>query len=134
MSDLKFNGIAHFGLSVSDIAASTKWYEQVLGLQPINKMDLPERNIAFLVHSSTGLVVALAQHNQGVNGDFDEMRTGLDHLAFGVDSKEDLDTWESHFSSLNVVHSPISHMEIGSVLVFRDPDNIQLELFWTKPN
>lgn len=134
MPNLKFNDIVHLGLSVSNLDASIKWYEQVLALQLVNKMDLADRSVAFVVNSSTGLVIALAQHSQGIKGDFNEMRTGLDHIAFGVESKDDLDAWESHFSSLRVVHSPVSHMEIGSVLVFRDPDNIQLEMFWRNPS
>lgn len=133
MPNPEFLGVSHFGLSVSDIDKSAKWYEQVLGLQPINKMELPNRTVVFLVHSSTGLVVGLAQHSENIKGNFDEMRIGLDHLALAVGSKDDLDVWESYFTSLNVTHSPVAHIDMGSVLTFRDPDNIQLELFWRNP-
>ncbi|MHB1739752.1 MAG: DUF302 domain-containing protein, partial [Actinomycetes bacterium] len=30
-------------------------------------------------------------------------------------------------------HSPVADTEMGSALVFRDPDRIQLELWWSKP-
>jgi glyoxylase I family protein len=46
-----------------------------------------------------------------------------------VPSRADLETWQAHLQQLGVTHSPIADRPYGSVLVFRDPDNIQLELF-----
>lgn len=57
-----------------------------------------------------------------------ETRTGLDHVSFGVAQRADLDTWAEHFKKLSVSQSPINDQEGYAVLVFRDPDNIQLEL------
>lgn len=55
-------------------------------------------------------------------------QTRLDHVSFGVAQRADLDTWAEHFKTLNVSQSPINDREGYTVLVFRDPDNIQLEL------
>ena len=41
----------------------------------------------------------------------------------------DLDEWKLWFEKLDVVHSTAVR-ECGSVLCFRDPDRIQLELFY----
>ena len=59
--------------------------------------------------------------------------------ASRVPTREDLVAWQSHLESNGVVRadsadhpltqSPIADEPYGSVLVFRDPDNIQLELF-----
>jgi glyoxylase I family protein len=60
---------------------------------------------------------------------FAETRTGLDYISFAVSSRVELEAWERRLAELGVTHSPIADRPYGSVLVFRDPDNIQLELF-----
>jgi glyoxylase I family protein len=60
---------------------------------------------------------------------FDEFRTGLDHFAFGVATRAELENWQRELSSRGITFTPIAETPIGSVIVFRDPDNIQLE-FW----
>ena len=44
-----------------------------------------------------------------------------------VSGHADLEAWESRLTELRVEHSPINDREGYSVLVFRDPDNVQLE-------
>jgi len=56
-----------------------------------------------------------------------------------VPSRRDLELWQEHLETNGVVRvdtadkpltqSPIADEPYASVLVFRDPDNIQLELF-----
>jgi glyoxylase I family protein len=55
--------------------------------------------------------------------------TGLDHAGFVVPSRSDLVAWQDHLESNGVVRADVADKPYGSVLVFRDPDNIQLELF-----
>jgi hypothetical protein len=45
-----------------------------------------------------------------------------------VPSRADLDRWQERLRELGVAHSRISDQPGYSVLVFRDPDNVQLEL------
>ncbi len=62
---------------------------------------------------------------------FDEFRVGLDHLRFAVSSREELDCAVQLLDQRSVPHGGIEDMgkEVGlSVLAFRDPDTIQLEL------
>jgi glyoxylase I family protein len=56
--------------------------------------------------------------------------TGLNHVGFQVHSRAALDEWLEHFDMLGVDSSPIADREYGSVLAFRDPDGIQLEMFF----
>lgn len=85
----------------------------------------------------TGLNLNLIQHRSGDRESFSEFRVGLDHLSFAVESRDELERWVEHFQACGVGHSGISDQVYGSVdgefrtsvLVFRDPDNIQLELF-----
>lgn len=128
-----FGGISHLDLSVSDVEASAAWYEQVLGLRRLRRVDLPERTMIVLLHDAVGLVIGLNQHSAFSGGAFDEGRTGLDHVGFAVTNRADLDAWQARLAELRVEHSPVADTEAGSALVFRDPDHIQLEFWWTKP-
>lgn len=129
-----FTGVAHIELTVRDADRSASWYEQVLGMQRLEipeeflNASVPAREVS-LMHPTAGLVLSLIQHASGVDGDFSEFRVGLDHLALAVESRSELEDWVAHFDGHGVRHSAISDRQWGSVLVFRDPDNIQLELF-----
>ena len=53
--------------------------------------------------------------------------------SFAVSSREDLDAWAQRFSDAGVMFSPVAAANSipgAAALVFRDPDNIQLELFF----
>jgi len=133
MEEAGFFGIGHLDLSVSDVEVGAAWYEKVLGLRRLRRVDLPERTMIVLRHDASGLVIGLNQH-QGFPGEpFDERRAGLDHVGFAVGRRQDLDSWQRHLAALGVEHSPVADTEVGSALVFRDPDHIQLELWWSKP-
>ena len=74
------------------------------------------------------MCVGIHAHDANEAEPFAESRTGLDHVGFGVASRAELDAWEVRLTELGITHSPINDQEGYSVLVFRDPDNIQLEL------
>jgi glyoxylase I family protein len=83
-----------------------------------------------LVHPGTGVVLCLQQHERTAAEAFDPRRTGLDHLAFKVSQRSELDTWMAHLDAVGVTYSPVADMPYGSVLCLRDPDQVQLELFY----
>jgi catechol-2,3-dioxygenase len=62
------------------------------------------------------------------NDRFDENRTGLDHIAFRLASKEELDSAALHLDEVGVAHEPVKDIGPSFILEFRDPDNIALEL------
>jgi catechol-2,3-dioxygenase len=104
-------------------------------------MDVPHPGgfAQLLSDESWQLVIALHRHDANGGEVFSESRTGLDHAGLTVPSRQDLVTWQSHLEKHGVVRtevadrpltqSPIADEPYGSVLVFRDLDNIQLELF-----
>jgi len=61
---------------------------------------------------------------------FDPDRVGLDHLSFGVPTREDLKQAARLFDERGVRHGEITRLpSFGiDVLAFEDPDGIQLEL------
>ena len=127
-------GIHHFGLTVRDVDASAAWYVEVLGFRRVGEFESPDgaRRKVFLRHDGLQARMGLTQHRAGTQDAFDETRVGLDHLAFAVADRAELDVWATRLTAAAVIHSPVAPANSvpgGAVLVLRDPDNIQLELF-----
>ena len=123
------------GLTVRDTEASAAWYEDVLGFRRVGEFESPDglRRKVFLRHDGLQTRLGLTQHRGGDQDVFDETRVGLDHLAFVVADRAELDGWSTRLAAASVVHSsiaPANSIPGAAVLVFRDPDNIQLELFF----
>jgi glyoxylase I family protein len=128
-------GLHHLGLTVRDVEASAAWYETVLGFRRSGEFEAPDgsRSKVFLRHEGLAVRLGLTQHRPGSRSPFDETHPGLDHLAFAVASRADLDAWAARLAAAAVTCSPVAAANTvagAAVLVFRDPDNIQLELFF----
>lgn len=122
-------GVHHFRLTVSDVNRAVRFYTEVLGFKKL--MDLNPG--AFLSNGSVGL--GIGPHpfpDRALKGDrFDENRIGLDHLSFAVPTRRALDDAARVLDQHGVAHSEIR--DLGEafgicVLIFRDPDNVQLEV------
>lgn len=122
-------GVHHFRLTVSNVDRAVSFYTGVLGFRKL--MDLNPG--AFLSNGSVGL--GIGPHpfpDRALKGDrFDENRIGLDHMSFTVSSRAALDEAVRVLDKHGVGHSEIR--DLGDVfgiciVVFRDPDNVQLEL------
>jgi catechol 2,3-dioxygenase-like lactoylglutathione lyase family enzyme len=129
----------HVALTVTNVDASVPWYEEVFGIR--YQMDVPhDGGVGKLLADETfELMIVLHRHDTNDDGLFTETATGLDHVGFLVPSRADLEAWQAHLEASGVTRSPVADKPLtqspiadedyGSVLVFRDPDNIQLELF-----
>ncbi|GAC1341690.1 MAG: VOC family protein [Candidatus Dormibacteria bacterium] len=122
-------GVHHVALTVRDQATSQAFYEGVLGFAPIAEIEEHGHRTVILKRPDAAVVIGLHQHRSNDGQRFSEFTTGMDHLAFEVDTREDLDSWERRLETAEVAHSPVTPgARPGSqILVFRDPDNIQLE-------
>jgi len=132
-------GLSHLGFTVRDVDASAAWYENVLGFHPVGGYTSPDGAFrkVFLRHGAVPVRLTLAQHRHGQHQPFDETRVGLDHLALAVADRAALDDWAERLAAAHVPHSPVAPANSipgAAVLVFRDPDNIQLELFYEPSN
>jgi glyoxylase I family protein len=128
-------GLHHLGLTVRDVDASADWYVDVLGFKRTGGFESADgaRRKVFLSHDGLQARLGLTQHRDGGRDAFDETRVGLDHLAFAVSDRAQLDAWAARLGAAGVVHSPVApanSIRDAAVLVFRDPDNIQLEVFF----
>jgi glyoxylase I family protein len=126
------SGIHHVSVTVTDLDRSVAWYQDVLGLQKITEDTHPDGTGYFvgLADSTFSFVVGLHAHPTKEGEGFSETRTGLDHFSFGVSSHAELEAWEEQFTELGIEHTPVIDAQGYSVVVFRDPDNIQLELIF----
>jgi glyoxylase I family protein len=130
-------GVHHVSVTVCDIEASVAWYQRVFRADRV-LMEFPhyEREHTgygvLLVDTRSGLLIGLHTNTGNGGEQFDEARTGLDHVGFNVASPEELQAWTAWLDELGVEHSGIRTGDQPfpfATLVFRDPDNIQLELF-----
>ena len=132
-------GIHHLSLTVSDLEASLSWYQRLLGAQRI-PMEFPHYECedtgygVLLLEPRSGLMIGLHTNTGNDGQKFDEARTGLDHVGLNAGTGKDLQAWTAWLDELGIDHSGIRTGDepmAFSTVVFRDPDNIQLELFAT---
>lgn len=122
-------GIHHVSVTVTDLERSVPWYSEVLGLTKLMEEHHPdgEGYAIVLGKPDWSICVGLHVHPTNEGETFAESRTGLDHVGFLVSNRAELDAWQSRLADLHVAQSPITDKDGFAVLVFRDPDNIQLE-------
>lgn len=132
------SSFAHVRLTVTDIATSRAFYDQVFGLPVV--FEVPEgadaetlEQLSFLYG---GVIYQLGDSLLGLrpvaHDTFHEDRVGLDHVSFAVADRDVLERAAADLDQLGVGHSGVRDMGGGLVLEFRDPDNIALELFAPK--
>jgi catechol 2,3-dioxygenase-like lactoylglutathione lyase family enzyme len=121
-----FPAFNHYALTVSNLQQSIEWYERLFGSAPVAVMEEDSFQAAIWFEP----MFAIHANRQQPEGDvFDESRIGLDHIAFGCASREELDSWPARLDALGIEHGDILDRSYGAGLAFRDPDNIQLEFF-----
>ena len=129
-------GIHHISVTVTDIEASLAWYQRLLGADRL-PLKFPHYECEdtgygeLVVESRSGVIIGLHTNTGNDGQPFDEARTGLDHVALNV-AREDLEAWTAWLDKLGIEHSGIRTGQEPfpfATVVFRDPDNIQLELF-----
>jgi glyoxylase I family protein len=124
-------------VTVRDIETSAAWYQRVFRADRV-PMTFPHYECehtgygVLLVEPRCGLAIGLHTNTANDGARFDEARTGLDHVGFNVAGRQELEGWTAWLDELGVEHSGIRTGDVPfpfATVVFRDPDNIQLELF-----
>jgi len=103
---------------------STRWYSDVLGFNVLRETENDRLSRAILQQPGRSSMFGLTQHHSNIGATFAETRTGLDHLAFTVDSLADLDLWKKRLDRLGARYASSR----TGLLTLRDLDNIQVEL------
>jgi glyoxylase I family protein len=126
--------IAHVRLTVTDIERSRQFYESVFDWPvlleiPENADEATRNQLSFLfggvIYDLGGTLLGL---RPVAEDRFHEDRAGLDHIAFRLSNKAELDSAAAHLDEIGVQHEPVKDIGPSYILEFRDPDNIALEL------
>ncbi len=138
MALITSSGFAHVRLTVTDIARSKAFYDQVFGwptaidasdsVDEPGVKDSPEKFYGGTVYQTPqGTLFGLRP--VGSTG-FDPQRTGLDHVSFAVDSRADLESAAAALAEVGIKHGEINDLtDAGiAILSFQDPDDINVEL------
>jgi glyoxylase I family protein len=123
------SGVHHVSFSVSE-----EWYGRIFGLEKVVEGEEVGRRWSALRHPGGGLLLTLVRHDRNSGEPGSELRTGLDHVSFAASGRSELEAWVRHLDRLGIAHSGVTEAEPApgmsyAVVVFRDPDNIQLEIF-----
>ena len=130
-------GFGHVRLTVTDVARSRAFYDRVFGFPvafevPDGADEATRASLAFLYG---GVIYAvpggglLGLRPVAPEGDrFDEDRVGLDHLSLAVGSTDDLHAAAALLDEAGIAHAGVKDIGVASILEFRDPDGIALEL------
>lgn len=118
----------HVKFTVSDVGRTRDFYTSLLGFEVAGEFSAVTliSNGSFLIGLSTA-----PEPERAIPDDrFDENRIGLDHLSFGVADRSTLERAARLLGERGITHGEIDDLTpLGiSVLMFRDPDNMQLEL------
>jgi catechol 2,3-dioxygenase-like lactoylglutathione lyase family enzyme len=138
MALISSSGYAHVRLTVTDIARSKAFYDQVFGwptaVDNSDRVDepgvrqSPEHFYGGTVYQTPqGALFGLRPVGRDT---FDPDRVGLDHVSFAVASRADLDSAATALTEAGIEHGEIMDLtDAGiAILSFQDPDNINIEL------
>ncbi|MEI6892428.1 MAG: VOC family protein [Pontiella sp.] len=127
-------GICHFGLSVSDLETSVKFYSDVLGLE----MSERRENDAFFPIGSDD-VLALIQYPWDVRAFNAEMRPknfgkAFTHFGLSAESVEAVFEFQEHLKAheVKIVKGAYERWD-GASLYFLDPNGYTLEFIYFNP-
>jgi catechol 2,3-dioxygenase-like lactoylglutathione lyase family enzyme len=129
---LILDAMHHLSLSVTDLDRSAAWYEDLFGLERVMTEEAGDRSAIVYRFPRSRLMFGLVQHDGTSPTSFDPCVTGLDHAAFTVATRAELDAWVARLDARRIVHSGVIEIPPGAILNFRDPDDIQLALFWDR--
>ena len=125
-----FPPLNHIALTVRDLSVSGPWYAALFGVDPVIDEDTEPsfHHTVWVVGTET--MIGLHQHATPAPVEaFSEYRVGLDHVAFAVSSRAEIEKWAARLDELDIAHGDIKDAHYGSGLAFRDPDGIALEFF-----
>ncbi|SDF14034.1 Catechol 2,3-dioxygenase [Blastococcus fimeti] len=132
------SGFSHVRITVTDIARSKAFYDQVFGwpvaidrsgsVDEPGVRESPEEFFGGTVYQTPeGTLFGLRPV-----GDtrFDPDRTGLDHVSFAVASRADLERAATALTGAGIEHGEVIDLDDAgiAILSFQDPDDINIEL------
>lgn len=132
------SGFSHVRITVTDIARSKAFYDQVFGW-PVavdNSGSVDEPGVRESAEAFYGGVVYQTPEGKlfGLrpvgSARFDPDHTGLDHVSFAVESRADLERAAVALTEAGIEHGEVTDLgDAGiAILSLQDPDDINVEL------
>jgi glyoxylase I family protein len=128
---LALGAFSHVSLTVTDPERSADFYNRVLGTETM--FSSAGNTGPLIVVARPGVMIALCHHPGTPDESFDPARIGLDHFAFQVPSRSELEAWHAGLVADGVTCSEIEESPLGLHLNLKDPDHIAIELFVSEP-
>lgn len=128
----RLTGIHHVGITVTDIDRSLAWYREMLGMVKFADEQYPGGYAALVTRPGSQVHLGLGTHQRNDRERFAPYRTGMDHLALEVSSRDEPGTWHTYLTGKGVRCSEIKSLTEPfpfALFSFEDPDGTALELF-----
>ena len=126
---MRTTGLHHLTLTVTDVAASARWYQDLLGPAEAIRRQGPTWERVRLQWPN-GMVIGLTTHVTTPSDDrFDETRVGLDHVGLACPTEADVRDWAARLDQLELEHGPVEDVPYGWAVTTRDPDGVAVEFF-----
>lgn len=136
MAPIPVTGFSHLRLTVTDLARSRTFYDTLFGWDVAYELapdadEATREALGFLyggiIYAWPGGLFGLRPVAPGTDA-FSEDRVGLDHLSLAVASVADLHAAVEALDAVGAPHGEVKDLGEISILEFRDPDGVALEL------
>lgn len=115
----------HFALNIKDPIATSKWYEENLGMRTVKKMDEPPFT-RFIADSSGQVVFELFCNESATVTDYNTKHPLEFHVAFTADNAEDVKQrlMKAGATFVEEINAP----DGSHLVMLRDPQGIPLQI------
>lgn len=127
MDSAELTGIVSIKIPVTDLKRSLAWYRQLFGLEVVLEFE-----------DSDGVVRGVGCEAPGLGPTMFALREDPDHargfagfapINFGIADKAAAEAWIERLDEIGIEHSPIIDATRGWIVVFHDPDGLELHLY-----
>jgi len=118
--------VHHVKIPVTDLDRAVDWYGKVFGFRTTVEFPDADGVVQGVAGEVPGLGCLLALR---VNPRAAEGCRNFDPVGFGARDRAHIEEWAAHLDTLGVRHSPVIEASIGWLLVFDDPDGLEIHLY-----